>query len=116
MEHLIKGMRKTMAELNAWQDANPDVPEVVVQAIDHYYMEMCRAIEEAQKPPFEIGDEVELISSSYEDGGHFSGDTGMVIDVKSAELPEGTWSHDIRVDWDNGAEECWMGAEDFCKR
>ncbi|MDT2287909.1 hypothetical protein P7H17_20230 [Paenibacillus larvae] len=62
-----------MAELNAWQDANPDVPEVVVQAIDHYYMEMCRAIEEAQKPPFEIGDEVELISSSYEDGGHFKG-------------------------------------------
>ncbi|MEV2910543.1 hypothetical protein ABNF65_18470 [Paenibacillus larvae] len=116
MEHLIKGMRKTMAELKAWLNANPDVPEVVKQAIGHHYGEMCRAIEEAQKPPFEIGDEVELDSNSYEDGGHFSGDTGMVIDVKSAELPSGHMEHDIRVDWDNGAEECWMGAEDFCKR
>ncbi|MDT2259642.1 hypothetical protein P7H06_09080 [Paenibacillus larvae] len=54
MEHLIKGMRKTMAELNAWQDANPDVPEVVVRVGDHYHMEMCSAIEEMKKPPFEI--------------------------------------------------------------
>ncbi|MDT2302760.1 hypothetical protein P7H21_00115 [Paenibacillus larvae] len=78
------------------------------------YMEMWLS-KRLKKPPFEIGDEVELISC-YEDGGHFSGDTGMVIDVKSAELPGGHMEHDIRVDWDNGQKNAGWAQEDFCKR
>lgn len=60
--------------------------------------------------PFES---VKLVSSSYEDGGHFQGDVGEVIDIKSATLKSGHTEIDIRVKWLNGAEECWIGAEDF---
>jgi len=58
-------------------------------------------------------EQVELVSSSYEDDGHFSGDTGRVINVKSSRLPSGHIEVDLRVEWDNGAETCWIGAEDF---
>lgn len=52
---------------------------------------------------------VELVSSSYEDGGHCSGDVGNVVDVKSCVK---TGEIDLRIKWDNGAEECWLAAED----
>jgi hypothetical protein len=113
MEHLITGMQKTIAELITWQSANLNVPDAVNQAIRNYKNEMLKAIETMQKAPFEVGDSVELISSSYEDGGHFSGDTGRVIDIKPSVLPSGHIEHDIRVVWDNGAEECWIDADDF---
>jgi hypothetical protein len=61
---------------------------------------------------FEVGDRVELVSSSYEDGGHHSGDTGKVVDQVVTD--HGLWSEqDICVEWDNGAEECWISADDF---
>lgn len=61
---------------------------------------------------FKVGDRVELISSSYEDGGHYSGDIGKVVDKTVTN--HGRFSEqDIRVRWENGAEECWISAEDF---
>lgn len=59
---------------------------------------------------WEINDRCELISTSFEDGGHYYGDTGKVIAVK-----EGEFDTDIRVEWDNGAETCWIPAEDCSK-
>ncbi|NRS20616.1 hypothetical protein HP398_29795 [Brevibacillus sp. HB1.4B] len=56
---------------------------------------------------------VELVSSSYEDGGLRSGDIGKVIDVKSTHLPSGQIQVDLRVEWESGAKTCWIGAEDF---
>jgi len=60
---------------------------------------------------FSIGDTVTLISDSFEDSGHFADDTGTVIDQKVND--HGGWTdQDIRVEWDNGAETCWISAED----
>lgn len=56
---------------------------------------------------------VELVSSSYKDGGLYSGNTGSVINVKSSLLPSGHIEIGLRVEWDNGAETCWIAAEDF---
>lgn len=56
---------------------------------------------------------VELVSTSYEDGGLRSGDIGKVIDVKSTRLPSGQIQVDLRVEWESGAKTCWIGAEDF---
>lgn len=61
---------------------------------------------------YEIGDRVELVSSSYEDGGHNKEDKGIVVDQVITN--HGKWSEqDIRVQWDNNAEECWIAAADF---
>lgn len=113
MEHLIKGMQKTILELMNWEAANPNTPMCVKDAIRNYRSEMVEAITKMEEAPFKIDDSVELISSSYEDGEHFSGDTGIVVDVKRSVLTTGQVEHDIRVEWDNGAEECWIPAEDF---
>lgn len=116
LEHLITGMRKTISELIAWQSAHQDVPDYVNQAIQSYKGEMRKAIESMLKPPFEVGDPVELVSSSYEDSGLFSGDTGIVIQSKSTILQSGHDEHSIRVIWDKGAGECWIDADDFIGR
>lgn len=59
---------------------------------------------------WEIHDRCELISTSFEDSGHYHGDTGRVIGVN-----EGKCGTDIRVVWDSGAETCWIPAEDCSK-
>ncbi|AVF28854.1 hypothetical protein [Paenibacillus larvae] len=115
MEQLIAGMQKIIAELIKWQTANPNVPEAVNQAIQNYRNEMIKKIETMAKTPFETGDIVELVSSSYEDSEHFSGDLGKVVDVKSSVLPCGHVEHDIQVVWDNGTDECWINAADFIR-
>ncbi|GIO33239.1 hypothetical protein J2TS6_43800 [Paenibacillus albilobatus] len=61
---------------------------------------------------FDVGDRVELISDSYKDGGHFKEDIGTVVDQVMTN--HGKWSEqDIRVEWDSGAEECWISSDDF---
>ena len=116
MEHIIRGMRKTIAELITWQSEHPDVPESVKQAIRSYREEMINSIESLVTPPFQVDDRVELISRTYEDGGYYPGDTGTVVDMKSAVLPSGHAEHEIRVRWDNGGNECWIDASDFTEQ
>lgn len=116
MDHMnisIISMKKTISELNAWESENTNIPEVIQQAIRHYRGDLNQAIKKLQEPPFGINDRVELTSSSYEDGGHFNGDTGFVIDVKSTEQPDGLMEHEILVVWDDGSEDCWIEARDF---
>lgn len=113
MNHMIIGMKKTISELNDWEPENTNIPEAIQQAIRHYRGELNQAIKHLQEPPFGINDRVELSSSSYEDGGHFSGDAGFVIDVKSAEQSDGLMEHEILVVWDDGSEDCWIDAGDF---
>ncbi|WPS85293.1 hypothetical protein SMD22_01310 (plasmid) [Brevibacillus halotolerans] len=101
--------------MSKWQSNNSTAPEAVIQAVRHYRRELINAIKEMQNPEFEVYDRVELISSSYEDAGLFSGATGKVIDVKSDVLSSDPVKCDIRVEWDNGCETCWISGEDFAK-
>ncbi|MFF2531292.1 hypothetical protein ACFVS2_20530 [Brevibacillus sp. NPDC058079] len=101
--------------MNKWQSEQVDAPEAVNQAVNHYRRELLTAIKDLQQPDYEVDDRVELVSSSYEDAGLFSGDTGIVIDVKSTTLTSGHMQYDIRVEWDKGSDACWISAEDFTK-
>ncbi|GGF86693.1 hypothetical protein [Paenibacillus aceti] len=113
MNHMIIGMKKTLSDLNTWDTENPDTPDIIKQAIRHYRCDLNQAIKHLQEPPFGINDRVELTSSSYEDSGHYSEDTGFVIDIKSNEMPDGLMEHEILVVWDDGSEDCWIDARDF---
>lgn len=60
-------------------------------------------------PFFVVNDRVELISSSYEDAGLFSGDYGTAIEVRRIDGHE-----DVLISWDSGADECWIDGKDLC--
>ncbi|MGP3788211.1 hypothetical protein [Paenibacillus sp. 1A_MP2] len=113
MEHLVIGMKASIAELEAWQAANKDIPEVVERSIREYKNTMRNAIDSMQKVPFESGDRVELVSSSHEGGGYFSGDFGTVEDVRPSTRPSGYVEYDVLVSWDTSAADCWMPATDL---
>ncbi|EGL15306.1 MULTISPECIES: hypothetical protein [unclassified Paenibacillus] len=113
MQQLINGLKKDILEMIQWQNANPDAAEVIKTAIRKYRNEIKRAIEDMQQPPFEVGDSVELCSSSFEDSGLLNGDVGEVLEIKSASDSIGQKEWDVRVSWENGAEECWIGADNF---
>lgn len=55
---------------------------------------------------FEVGDFVEMLSESYEDGNLKKGDKGEVIDVHNHKFGQ-----DIYVKWEN-APTSWVDAED----
>lgn len=112
MKHLIVGMQKEILELIDWQNLNQDAPESVKTAVRNHRAELVKAIESMQEAPFEIGDRVELCSSSYEDSGRFNGDLGRVEDIKHTTDAVGIKSYDIRVRWDSG-DESWLDADDF---
>lgn len=113
MEESIGRMQKEIYELITWKNENPDVPEIVKKALNSYHNTLLNLIENEIEPPFEIGEDVELISSSYEDNGYFLGDTGKVRDIRTSVIPSGFPLIDILVTWDSGAEECWIAADDF---
>lgn len=111
MELLVMGMRASIKELDAWEAANPDIPDVVGRAIIEYRNLMVGAIDTMQTAPFKEGEPVELSSNRYESRGYYRGDKGTVEDIRKSDLNIG---YEIKVTWDTGsAADYWMPASDF---
>lgn len=111
---MINSLKKMQLQLVEWQNSNPNVPEVVHNAIKDYRNQLKDAVIDLNsEPPFEKGDKIELISTAYEDSKMFSGDLGEVIDLCQGEADSfGGSEWDVRVEWDNGVDTCWISAND----
>ncbi|EJW14339.1 hypothetical protein M5X00_24315 [Paenibacillus alvei] len=105
--------QKKILELIEWKSANTEIPLAVKEAVLHYKNELVMKVSDMQEPPFEVENDIELISDSFKDSGHFEGDIARVLDFQYELDSIGNRMYDVRVQWRDSSEESWIAAENF---